>query len=72
VLHRALEKAVMYSLIIRNPAHGATLPRKMYKEMSVWDESQTWPFWLPHREAGMLHCTTWQRKRACGRGRYSG
>ena len=40
VLHRALEKAVGYNLVLRNPAHGVTLPRYKPAEMQVWDESQ--------------------------------
>jgi integrase len=40
VLHRALEKAVGYRLILRNPAHGVTLPQYKPAEMQIWDESQ--------------------------------
>ena len=40
VLHRSLEKAVGYGLILRNPAHGVTLPKYKPAEMQVWDESQ--------------------------------
>jgi integrase len=40
VLHRALERAVRQELIVRNPAHGATLPRRTQKEMKILDESQ--------------------------------
>jgi integrase len=44
VLHRALEKALSYGLILRNPAHGAALPRRNQTEMSVLDESQVSQF----------------------------
>jgi integrase len=40
VIHRALEKAVMYGLLVRNSAHGAALPHLRHQEMSVLDESQ--------------------------------
>ena len=40
ILHKAFEKAVMYGLLVRNPAHGATLPRIGQQEMSVLDEAQ--------------------------------
>ncbi len=40
VLHRALEKAVKYGLIVRNPSQGAALPRKQQPEMQVLDTSQ--------------------------------
>lgn len=40
ILHCALEKAVRLGLIIRNPAHGATLPQYRYPEMKVLDEMQ--------------------------------
>lgn len=40
ILHRAFEKAVMYGLLVRNPAHGAALPRLHQQEMSVWDDAQ--------------------------------
>ena len=44
VLHRAFEKAVMYSLLISNPAHGATLPKYQHAEMQIWDEVQVMQF----------------------------
>lgn len=40
VLHRALERAVRYDLINKNPTHGATLPRYSPPEMKVLDEAQ--------------------------------
>ena len=40
VLHKALERAVRYDLISRNPAHGARVPRKPEVEMAVLDEDQ--------------------------------
>ena len=44
VLHRSLEKAVGYGLVLRNPAHGITLPKYKPAEMLVWDESQVLVF----------------------------
>ena len=40
VLHRALEKAVRYGLILRNPTQGAALPQYKHAEMLVLDETQ--------------------------------
>lgn len=40
VIHVALEKAVKYGFLLRNPTHKATLPRVKYHEMNVLDESQ--------------------------------
>jgi integrase len=40
ILHRALERAVKYDIISRNPTHKAILPRKQQPEMSVLEESQ--------------------------------
>jgi integrase len=39
-LHVMLEKAEKYSYILRNPAHGATVPKAPETEMSVLDEEQ--------------------------------
>ncbi len=44
VLHRALEKAVQYDLVVRNPAHGANLPKYSHKEMIVLDVYQVSQF----------------------------
>lgn len=43
-LHVMLEKAVKYSFILRNPAHGATVPKAPATEMSVLDEAQVTRF----------------------------
>ncbi len=40
VLHRSLEKAVRYGLVMRNPVQGASLPRYRHAEMMVLDETQ--------------------------------
>lgn len=40
VLHRSLEKAVRYGLILRNPTDGAALPQYKHAEMMVLDEIQ--------------------------------
>ena len=40
ILHCALEKAITYGWITRNPAHGVTLPKYKPAEMQVWDDGQ--------------------------------
>ena len=40
ILHRALNKAVKYDLVVKNPAHGAALPKYKQAEMKYLDESQ--------------------------------
>lgn len=40
VLHAALEQAVKDGAIIRNPAHGATVPRAVHKEMQILNDQQ--------------------------------
>ncbi len=40
VLHRSLNKAIQYGLVVKNPAHGAALPKYRHAEMQVLDESQ--------------------------------
>jgi integrase len=40
VLHNALNKAIKYGLIVRNPAQGADLPEYSHSEMHVLDASQ--------------------------------
>ena len=44
VLHVALEKAIKYGHIGRNPAHGASLPRLRHSEMKVLDADQVTQF----------------------------
>ena len=44
VLHRALNKAVRYGLILKNPASGAALPRYRHPEMQVLDADQLTQF----------------------------
>lgn len=51
ILHRALERAVHYEVILRNPAHQATLPRYSQAEMQVLDESQVGHFLVVARES---------------------
>jgi len=51
VLHRALERAVRYDLIARNPAHGAVLPKYNPPEMKVLDESQISRFLMAARDS---------------------
>jgi integrase len=41
VLHRSLEKAVRYCLILRNSTNGAALPQYRHAEMMVLDETQS-------------------------------
>jgi len=40
VLHVALEQAMKDGMIVRNPAHGATVPRTVYKEMRILNDQQ--------------------------------
>lgn len=40
ILHRSLVKAVRYGLIHDNPAHGATLPRNIQKEIIALNKEQ--------------------------------
>ena len=49
VLHKALEKAVNYGYIIRNPAHGANLPKYTHAEMNVLDATQVTQFLIAAR-----------------------
>ncbi len=49
VLHRALERAVRYDLIAKNPAKGAILPKYTPPEMKVLDESQVNRFLMSAR-----------------------
>lgn len=49
ILHRALEKAMQYDLVIRNPAHGAAQPKYAHKEMTVLDEYQVPQFLIAAR-----------------------
>jgi integrase len=51
VLHRAMEKAVKMNYILRNPAHGATLPRIQHFEMQVLDESQVLQFTIAAKDS---------------------
>lgn len=51
VLHRALERAVRYDLIHKNPTHGATLPRYSPPEMKVLDEAQVNQFLMAARNS---------------------
>ena len=44
VLHAALEHAAKTGVIGRNPAHGATLPKKPYREMAILNEQQVTTF----------------------------
>jgi integrase len=40
ILHRALNKAVKYDLVVKNPTQGAALPKYKHAEMKFLDESQ--------------------------------
>jgi integrase len=54
ILHKALDKAVRYGLIIHNPSHGATLPRYKHGEMQVLDESEVSQFLVAAQESPYL------------------
>ena len=67
ILHRALERAVKYDMIMRNPAHGAMLPRWKQVEMRMLDESQVSQFLIaaqnsPHEALYHLAITTGMRQ----------
>ena len=40
VLHAALEAAARRGMVVRNAAHGATLPKRGQREMSILNEQQ--------------------------------
>ncbi len=44
ILRKALNKAVTYGYIVRNPVQGAALPKYRHKEMQVLNESQVGQF----------------------------
>ena len=67
VLHRALVKAASYGFLMRNPAHGVTLPKYNPPEMQVWDASQVSVFLVAaddsrHRALYYLAITTGMRQ----------
>lgn len=49
ILHRAMEKAVRYGLLLRNPVHGASLPKWRPPEMQVFDDGQVNQFLMAAR-----------------------
>jgi len=49
VLHRAFQRAVRYDLLVKNPTHGAILPRYTPPEMKVLDEAQVNQFLMAAR-----------------------
>lgn len=49
ILHKAFEDAVRYDYLLKNPAHGASLPRTVQKEMMILDENQVSQFLLAAR-----------------------
>ena len=51
VLHAALEKAINYGHIGRNPAHGASLPRYTHSEMNVLDANQVTQFLIAAQDS---------------------
>ena len=51
VLHRALKQAVRYEYIIKNPAHGANVPKVEKREMQVLDENEVIQFLIAARES---------------------
>ena len=54
ILHKALDKAVRYRMVIANPAHGAELPRYRHGEMLVLDESQVTQFLVAAQDSPFL------------------
>jgi integrase len=51
VLHVALEKAIKYGHIARNPAHGASLPRQSHYEMNILDVDQVIRFLIAAQDS---------------------
>ena len=51
ILHQSLEKAIRYSLLIFNPAHGAILPKYKHTEMQVLDEMQVSQFLIAAQDS---------------------
>ena len=67
ILHKSLEKAVRYGMIMRNPSHGADQPRYKTGEMQVLDENQAAEFLIvardsPYRALYHLALTTGMRQ----------
>ena len=54
ILHKALDKAVRYRMVIANPAHGAELPRYRHGEMLVLDEAQVTQFLVAAHDSPFL------------------
>lgn len=52
ILHKALEKAMHYGLVVFNPAHGATLPQYRHGEMQVLDQVQVSQFLVAAEGSG--------------------
>ncbi len=50
VLHRALEKAVKYAYLHRNPASGASLPKRRAREMKTLNAEQVTQFLIAARD----------------------
>lgn len=44
ILHKSMDKAVRYRMVVVNPIHGAELPRYKHGEMRVLDEGQITQF----------------------------
>ncbi len=51
VLHAALEKAINYGHIGRNPAHGPSLPRYTHSEMKFLDANQATQFLIAAKDS---------------------
>jgi len=54
ILHKALDKAVRYGLILHNPSHGAALPRYHHSEMMVLDSNEVSSFLIAAQESSYL------------------
>jgi len=54
ILHKSLDKAVRYRLVVANPAHGAELPRYRHSEMKVFDEAQVTQFLVAAQDSHFL------------------
>jgi integrase len=49
ILHKAFEDAIKYGYLLRNPTHGATLPRISPKEMMILEENEVSAFLIAAR-----------------------
>lgn len=54
ILHKAFEDAIKYNYLLRNPVHGATLPRVTPKEMQILEESEVSAFLITAQQSRLV------------------